>query len=98
MFDEHLVHALVGGKDSNRGSADLSVNLGWTIGASASGHGSYSLTHHTSAPSADRSRKGCSGIRNTAQAFFEALFRAYLNPRLVLPSDDPPSTRGRTEV
>lgn len=29
--------------------------------------------------------QGCSGIRNIAQAFFEALFRAYLNPRLGLP-------------
>ena len=32
MFDEHLVHALIGRKYPDRGSAELSVNLGWTRG------------------------------------------------------------------
>src|SRR6266480_450384 len=32
MFDEHLVHALIGGKDSDCRSAELSVNLGLTRG------------------------------------------------------------------
>jgi hypothetical protein len=28
MFDENLVHAIIGGKDLDRGSAKLRVNLG----------------------------------------------------------------------
>ena len=32
MFDKHLVHALIGGKDLDCGSAELSVNLGLTRG------------------------------------------------------------------
>src|ERR1700733_12102345 len=32
MFDKSLVHALVGGKDLDRGPAELSVNLGLTRG------------------------------------------------------------------
>ena len=32
MFDEHLVHAIVGGKDLHCGSAELSVNLVLTRG------------------------------------------------------------------
>ena len=43
MFDEKLVHAIIGGKDLDCGAAELSVNLGLTRG-----HGSYSLTYSTS--------------------------------------------------
>ena len=43
MFDKHLVHALVGGKDLDRGSSQLSVNLGLKIGALTRGHGSLLL-------------------------------------------------------
>ena len=32
MFDKHLVHALIGRKDPDCGSAELSVNLGLTRG------------------------------------------------------------------
>jgi hypothetical protein len=32
MFDKHLVHALIGGKDPDCDSAELSVNLGLTRG------------------------------------------------------------------
>jgi hypothetical protein len=32
MFDKYLVHAFIGGKDLNRGSAELGVNLGLTRG------------------------------------------------------------------
>ena len=45
MFDKDLVHAIIGGKDLDCGSAELSVNLGLTRG-----HGSYSLTYSTSGP------------------------------------------------
>ena len=38
MFDQKLVHAIVGGKDMERSSTELSVNLRLTRG-----HGSYSL-------------------------------------------------------
>ena len=38
MLDNHLVHALIGGKDLDCGSAELSVNLGLTRG-----HGSRLL-------------------------------------------------------
>jgi hypothetical protein len=38
MFDQMLVHAIVGGKDPDRGSAELSVNLWLTCG-----HGSLLL-------------------------------------------------------
>jgi hypothetical protein len=38
MFDENLVHAIIGGKDLDRGSAELSVNLVLTPG-----HGSLLL-------------------------------------------------------
>ncbi len=38
MFDKNLVHAVIGGKDLDRGSAELSVNLGLTRG-----HGSLLL-------------------------------------------------------
>ena len=47
MFDEKLVHAIVGGEDLDRGPAELSVNL-----VLARGHGSYSLTYSTSGPTA----------------------------------------------
>ena len=43
MFDQNLVHAIIGGKDLDRGSAELSVNLVLTRG-----HGPYSLTYNTS--------------------------------------------------
>jgi 2'-5' RNA ligase len=49
MFDKNLVHAIIGGKDLDRSSAGLSVDLVLTRG-----HGSYSLTYSTSAPSAIR--------------------------------------------
>jgi hypothetical protein len=32
MFDKSLVHAIIGGKDPDCGSAELSVNLGLTRG------------------------------------------------------------------
>jgi hypothetical protein len=32
MFDKNLVHAIIGGKDLDRGSAELSVNLVLTRG------------------------------------------------------------------
>ena len=32
LFDEHLVHALIGSKDLDCGSAELRVNLGLTRG------------------------------------------------------------------
>jgi hypothetical protein len=47
VFDKKLVHAVIGGKDLDRGAAELSVNLGLTRG-----HGSFSLTYSTSGPSA----------------------------------------------
>jgi hypothetical protein len=47
MFDKSLVHAIVGGKDLDRGSAELSVNLGLTRG-----HGSLLLELSYSGPSA----------------------------------------------
>jgi len=31
VFDQQLVHAIIGGKDLNGGSAELSVNLGLTL-------------------------------------------------------------------
>jgi len=37
MFDKNLVHARIGGKDPDRGSAELSLNLVLTRG-----HGSLS--------------------------------------------------------
>jgi hypothetical protein len=45
MFDKHLVHALIGGKDLDCGSAKLSVNprwtsYVWTIYGWTRGHGS----------------------------------------------------------
>jgi hypothetical protein len=40
-FDKKLVHAIIDGKNLDRCSAELSVNLGWT-----GGHSSYSSTHH----------------------------------------------------
>ena len=42
MFDQHLVHAIIGGKNLRCRSADLSVNLILTRG-----HGSYSLSYRT---------------------------------------------------
>jgi hypothetical protein len=38
MFDKNLVYAIIGGKDLDCGSADLSLNLGLTRG-----HGSLLL-------------------------------------------------------
>ncbi len=38
MFNQKLVHAIIGGKDLNGGSAEVSVNLGLTRG-----HGSLVL-------------------------------------------------------
>src|SRR5229473_1705558 len=49
MFDKNLVHAIIGGKDLDCGSAELSVNLVLTRG-----HGSYSLTYSTSGALATR--------------------------------------------
>jgi hypothetical protein len=43
MFDKNLVHAIIGGKDLDCGSAELSVNLGLTIGVWTRGHGSLLL-------------------------------------------------------
>jgi hypothetical protein len=52
MFDQHLVHALIGSKDLDCGSPGLSVNLGLTMDVLTRGHGSLSLTYDTSGPSA----------------------------------------------
>jgi hypothetical protein len=43
MFDKNLVHAIIGGKDLDCGSAELSVNLELTIGVLTRGHGSLLL-------------------------------------------------------
>ena len=43
VFDNDLVHAIVGGEDPDCGLAELSMNIGLTRA-----HGSYSLTHDTS--------------------------------------------------
>jgi hypothetical protein len=43
MFDKHLVHAIIGGKDPDCGLAELSVNLMLTRG-----QGTSSLTYNTS--------------------------------------------------
>ena len=43
MFDKNLVHAIIGGKDLDCGSAELSVNLGLTIDVLTRGHGSLLL-------------------------------------------------------
>ena len=40
MFDKHLVHAIIGGKDLDCGSPELSVHLGLMIGALTRSHGS----------------------------------------------------------
>ena len=42
MIDKHLVHAIIGGKDLERGSTELSVNLMLMLG-----HVSYSSTYLT---------------------------------------------------
>jgi hypothetical protein len=47
MFDKNLVHALIGRKDLDCGSAELSVNLRLAIDALTSGHGSLSSTYNT---------------------------------------------------
>jgi len=52
IFDKHLVHATIGGKDLDCGSAELSVNLGLASDALTRGHGSLLLTDDTSGPSA----------------------------------------------
>jgi hypothetical protein len=39
MFDQNLIHAIIGGEDLERGSTGLSVKLGLTRG-----HGSCSLS------------------------------------------------------
>ena len=44
MFDKNLVRAIIGGKDLDCGSAELSVNTGLTIGGLTRPHGPYSLT------------------------------------------------------
>jgi hypothetical protein len=49
VFDKNLVHAIIGGKDLDRVSAELSVNLVLTFG-----HGSYSSIYDTSGQSANR--------------------------------------------
>ena len=43
MFDKNLVHAIIGGKDLDCGSAELSVNLGLTNLVLKHGHGSLLL-------------------------------------------------------
>ena len=50
MFNKNLVHAIIGGKDLDCGSAELSVNLGLTIGVLTRGHGSL-LLDNASGPS-----------------------------------------------
>jgi hypothetical protein len=39
MFDKHLVHALIGGKDLNGGSVELNVKFGLAIDDMTRGHG-----------------------------------------------------------
>jgi hypothetical protein len=39
MFDKSLVHAIIGGKDLNGGSAELSVKFGLAIDDLTRGHG-----------------------------------------------------------
>ena len=58
MFDKNLVHAITGGKDLDRGSAELSGDF-----VLARDHGSYSLTHDTSGPSASTGMPLLSGQR-----------------------------------
>ena len=54
MFDKNLVDALIGGKDLDCGSAELSLNLGLTRG-----HGSLLLArNNTSERSANLPRTG----------------------------------------
>ena len=48
MFDEHLVHALIGGKDLNRGLAELGVQLGLMGGGFAGSHGPRPSNHDAS--------------------------------------------------
>ena len=43
MFDQNLVRAIIGGKDLDCGSAELSVNTGLTIGGLTRPHGSLLL-------------------------------------------------------
>jgi hypothetical protein len=43
MFDKHLVHALIGGKDLDRGSAQLGVNFLLVNLLLTRGHGSLLL-------------------------------------------------------
>ncbi len=45
MFDKNLVHAIIGGKDPDCGSAELSLNPVLTRG-----HGSLPFTYDTSGP------------------------------------------------
>ncbi len=49
MFDENLVHAIVGGKDLDSGSAELSLKLWFTRG-----HGYLPLEYDTSGPPSTR--------------------------------------------
>src|SRR5438874_2707615 len=53
MFDKNLAHAIIGGKDLDCGSAELSVNLGLTRG-----HGSLLARNNTSGRSANLPRTG----------------------------------------
>jgi hypothetical protein len=39
MFDQSLVHALIGGKDLNGGSVELNVKFGLAIDDLTRGHG-----------------------------------------------------------
>jgi hypothetical protein len=43
IFDKNLGHAIIGGKDLDCGSAELSVNLGLTMDVLTRGHGSLFL-------------------------------------------------------
>jgi hypothetical protein len=56
MLDEHLVHAIVGGKDLHRGSTELRVNLVLEL---TRGHGCLLLeTYHMLADGASRLSSG----------------------------------------
>jgi hypothetical protein len=59
MFDKNLVHAIIGGKHLDCGSAELSVNLVLTRG-----HGSCSFTYNISGLSAIRKEFMSSVTRN----------------------------------
>jgi hypothetical protein len=55
MFDQHLVHAIIGGKHPHRCSPELGLNSGLAFGVPTRDHKSLSFTR----PSCSSSRKLC---------------------------------------